>query len=167
MSDANTKTLTTALKAYPDAKIQTEKQFVKQQESGINFLLDLLYVLLSLSIVVSVAGIINTLVLTVFERTRELGMLRAVGMTPDQARGLIRNESMITAAIGTIVGIGLGLALAWIITRALTDQGIVFAVPWPQVGLVLVLGLLAGVLAAIAPAGRAARIDVLAAIAHE
>jgi putative ABC transport system permease protein len=74
---------------------------------------------------------------------------------------------VITAAIGTIVGIGLGLALAWIITRALTDQGIVFAVPWPQVGLVLVLGLLAGVLAAIAPAARAARIDVLAAIAHE
>ncbi len=81
--------------------------------------------------------------------------------------GLVRDESLLTAAVGTVVGIALGLILAWIVTRALSDEGIVFAVPWAQVGLVLVVGVLAGALAAIAPAARAAQLDLLAAIAHE
>ncbi|HEX3807774.1 MAG TPA: FtsX-like permease family protein, partial [Gaiellaceae bacterium] len=108
----NTGKLTAALATFPDAKLQTESQFKKQQESGINVFLDLLYVLLSLSIIVSLFGIVNTLVLSVFERTRELGMLRAVGMTRRQTRRMIRHESVVTALIGAALGIPLGVGLA-------------------------------------------------------
>ena len=109
---ANTAKLDRALKSFPDAKIQTEAQFKKNQEQGITLLLNLLYVLLSLSIVVSLFGIVNTLILTVFERTRELGMLRAVGMTRRQVRRMIRHESIITALIGAALGIPVGVVLA-------------------------------------------------------
>jgi putative ABC transport system permease protein len=94
-------------------------------------------------------------------------VLRAVGMTSRQTRVLIRDEALITAAVGTLIGVCLGLFLAWIVTRALTDEGIVFAVPWLQVIVVCAVGIAAGVAASIPPAARAARLDLLAAIAHE
>ena len=100
----NTAKLEAALKGFPDAKIATESQFKKNQEQGINVLLNLLYILLAISIIVSLFGIINTLVLTVFERTRELGMMRAVGMTRRQVRRMIRYEAVITALIGAASG---------------------------------------------------------------
>jgi putative ABC transport system permease protein len=156
-----------ALQAFPGVVARSQVQLRNQITGQVNQILLLFYALLAMSVLMALLGIVNTLTLSIYERTRELGLLRAVGMTPGQARRLVRDESMITAAIGTIVGIALGLVLAWIITRALTEQGIVFSVPWLQVGVVLVLGLLAGVLAAVAPAARAARLDVLAAIAHE
>jgi putative ABC transport system permease protein len=165
VSTANTNTLVSALKAYPDAKIQTEKQFVKQQESGINFLLDLLYVLLSLSIVVSVAGIINTLVLTVFERTRELGMLRAVGMSRTQVWGMIEAESIVTALIGATLGIPLGVGLALLISQAIGFSA--FAIPWTTLVFFVIAAIIAGFVAAILPALRAARLNVLAALQYE
>jgi putative ABC transport system permease protein len=155
------------LRAFPGVVARSQSQLRDQITSQVNSVLLLFYALLAMSVLMALLGIINTLTLSIHERTRELGMLRAVGMTPRQAREMVRNESVITAAIGTIVGIALGLALAWIITRALTDQGIVFSIPWLQVAVLFVLGLLAGVVAALAPAARAARIDVLAAIAHE
>jgi putative ABC transport system permease protein len=155
------------LRQFPGVVARSQSQLRAQVAGRVNSILVLFYALVALSVLMALLGIVNTLTLSIHERTRELGILRAVGMTPDQARGMIRDESVITAAIGTIVGLVLGLALAWIITRALTEQGIVFAVPWLQVGVLLVLGLLAGVLASLAPAARAARIDVLAAIAHE
>ena len=96
--------LKAALAGFPDAKIQTKSQFNHNQLPGLDMLLNLLYVLLSLSIVVSLFGIVNTLVLTVFERTRELGMLRAVGMSRRQVRRMIRHESVITALLGAASG---------------------------------------------------------------
>src|SRR5207248_1268437 len=106
---ANTKLLRDALNPFPDAKLQTKAQFTRNQEQGLTTLLNVLYVLLSLSIIVSLFGIVNTLVLTIFERTRELGMLRAVGMSRRQVRRMIRHESVITALLGATLGIPLGV----------------------------------------------------------
>src|SRR6185295_18903028 len=111
VTEANTKLLNQSVKDFPDAKIQTEKQFEHTQERGINVLLNLLFVLLGFSIIISLFGIVNTLVLMVFERTRELGMLRAVGMTRVQVRRMIRYESVVTALMGAAIGILLGLVL--------------------------------------------------------
>ncbi len=108
----NTAKLNAVLDAYPDAKIQTQAEFIHTQEQGINQFLILLYVLLGLSIIVSLFGIVNTLILTVFERTREIGMLRAVGMTRRQTRRMIRHEAVITALLGAALGIPVGLVLA-------------------------------------------------------
>ena len=133
------------LAAFPDAKLQTEQQFLSSQEASIQSELNLIYILLALSIIVSLFGIVNTLVLTVFERTRELGMLRAIGMTRRQTRRMIRHEAVITALLGACLGIPVGIGLAALFDRALGD--IPFAVPW---GTIVVF-----VLAAIArrPAG--------------
>jgi putative ABC transport system permease protein len=168
VTDANTAALKAALESkFPNTKIATASQFKKNQEQGLNQLLNLLFVLLGLSIVISVFGIVNTLVLTVFERTRELGMLRAVGMTRRQVRRMIRHESVVTALIGAALGIGLGFFLAALVTRALSSQGVVFAVPWLEVGIFVVASVVVGIVAALLPARRAARIDVLRAIAYE
>ena len=111
-TDANAAALEQALDAYPNAKVQTREQFIDNQISGLSSVLNILYVLLALSVLVSLFGIVNTLVLTVFERTREIGMLRAIGMTRRQVRRMIRHESVITALIGAAIGIVLGLVLA-------------------------------------------------------
>jgi putative ABC transport system permease protein len=162
---ANTKKLTNALKPFPDAKIATESQFKKNQEQGINTLLNLLYVLLSLSIVISLFGIVNTLVLTVFERTRELGMLRAVGMTRRQVRRMIRHESIVTALIGAALGIPVGIVLALMVGRAIKYPA--FTIPVGTLIVFVVAAVIAGILAAIFPARRAARLNVLEALQYE
>ena len=108
---ANQQALDQALADFPNAKAQTRSQFVDNQISGLSSVLNILYVLLALSVIVSLFGIVNTLVLTVFERTRELGMLRAIGMTRRQVRRMIRHESVITALIGGVLGIILGIVL--------------------------------------------------------
>jgi putative ABC transport system permease protein len=156
-----------ALSSLPGVVARSEKELSDKVSSRVNSILILFYALLAMSVLMSLLGIVNTLNLSVHERTRELGLLRAMGMTPGQARRLIRNESLITAAIGSIVGIALGIFLAWTVTRSLRNEGIVFSLPWLQVLAVLAVGLLVGVLAAFPPARRAARLDLLAAIAHE
>jgi putative ABC transport system permease protein len=156
-----------ALSSFPGVQARSQKQLKDEVSNRVNSVLVLFYALLAMSVLMSLLGIVNTLTLSVHERTRELGMLRAVGMTRGQTRTLIRDESVITAAIGALVGLLLGVFFAWIMTRALTSEGIVFAIPWGQVALLLALGLLAGVIAAAPPARRAAKLDLLAAIAHE
>ena len=128
VTDANTAALKAALKAFPNAKAQTRQQFKDNQIAGFKQVLNILYVLLALSIVISLFGIVNTLVLTVFERTRELGMLRAIGMTRRQVRRMIRYESVITALIGAALGLVLGVVLGSLFAIAVKD--IVFAIPW-------------------------------------
>ncbi len=162
---ANTRKLEAALRPFPEAKIQTETQFKKNQEQGIDTLLNLLYVLLSLSIVVSLFGIVNTLVLTVFERTRELGMLRAVGMTRRQLRRMIRHESIVTALIGASLAIPLGVVLALMVGKAIEYPA--FTIPWGSLVVFVVAAVIAGILAAIFPARRAAKLNVLEALQYE
>ena len=161
----NTTTLETALKDFPNAKAQTREEFVDNQISGLNSILNILYVLLALSVIVSLFGIVNTLVLTVFERTRELGMLRAIGMTRRQVRRMIRHESVITALIGGVLGIILGVVLgALLIARV---DFIEFALPTSQIITFAIATIVVGILAAIFPARRAARLDPLKALQYE
>jgi putative ABC transport system permease protein len=167
VSKENTRRLEAAVKKFPDAKVETEAQFKHDQEKFILNLLNLLYVLLGLSVVISLFGIVNTLVLTVFERTRELGMLRAVGMTRRQVRRMIRHESIITALIGATLGIGLGVFLGFLISIALSGQGIVFAVPYARIAVFVVAAVVVGLVAAIFPARRASRLNVLEALQYE
>ena len=162
---ANAGKLDRALGAFPNAKVQDRQTFKDNQASGLNQVLNVLYVLLALSVIVSLFGIVNTLVLTVFERTRELGMLRAVGMTRRQVRRMIRYESVITALIGAAIGIALGIVLA-VLLIARVDF-IVLA--WPVGSLVVfaIAALVVGLIAAIFPARRAARLNVLEALQYE
>jgi len=162
---ANTHALESALAGFPDAKIQTKAQFKENQEKGIDTLLNLLYVLLSLSIIVSLFGIVNTLVLTVFERTREIGMLRAVGLTRRQLRRMIRYESVITALIGAALGIPVGIVLALMIGQAIEYPA--FTIPVGTLVVFVIAAILAGIVAAIFPARRAARLNVLQALQYE
>lgn len=127
----------------------------------------LLYALLAMSLVISLFGIANSLFLSVHERTRELGMLRAIGATRIQIRQLIRYESIITAVIGGVLGTAIGILFAWLTTYALDDLGLGFAIPAGQLVVVGVLAVLAGVLGAVVPARRAARLDILHAISGD
>jgi putative ABC transport system permease protein len=161
----NTATLERALQRFPDAKVQTVDQFKKNQLMGLTLLLNLLYVLLSLSIIVSLFGIVNTLVLTVFERTRELGMLRAVGMTRRQVRAMIRHESVVTALLGAVLGIPLGVVLALMVGEAIRYPA--FTVPWGTLVAFVVAAIVVGLIAAIFPARRAGRLNVLEALQYE
>jgi putative ABC transport system permease protein len=167
VNDANTARLNLSLHSYPDAKIMTASQFKKNQEADINLTLNLLYGLLGLSVIISLFGVVNTLVLSVFERTRELGMLRAIGMTRSQVRRMIRHESIVTALIGAALGILVGTFLAILTTQALSDEGIVLAIPWTTIGVFVVATIVAGMLAAILPARRASRLNILKALQYE
>ena len=156
-----------ALDPFPQARARSQQELQDENASQINQILSLFYALLALSVIIAMFGIVNTLTLSIHERTRELGLLRAVGMTRRDVRRMVRYESAITAAIGGALGLVLGLFFAFVVTEALSDEGIVFAVPVGQVIAFLALTVFVGVLAAILPARRAARLDVLTAIAQE
>ena len=165
VTDANTAALERTLRDFPNAKAVTREKFKDNQISGLKSVLNILYVLLALSIVVSLFGIVNTLVLTVFERTRELGMLRAIGMTRRQVRRMIRHESVITALIGAALGIVLGLVLGGLLTARV--DFISFAIPWGQLVVFTIAAIVVGIVAAIFPARRAARLNPLEALHYE
>jgi len=154
-----------ALRPYPDVELRTESEFVQSQNAWIDKMLKLLYVLLSLSILISLFGIVNTLVLTVFERTREIGMLRAVGMTRRQVRNMIRHESIITALLGAALGIPVGIVLALMVGKAISYPA--FTIPWVTLVVFVVGAVIAGLFAAIFPARRAGRLNVLEALQYE
>ena len=160
--------VTKALAQYPNLKVQTRAQFEQSQVSSVNQLLGLVYALLGLAVIIALIGIVNTLMLSVFERTREIGLLRAVGMQRRQVRAMVRSEAVILAIFGAIVGIVIGTALGLALVASLRQQGITdTAVPVSSLVIFLLLSALLGLVAASWPARRAARLDVLAAIAAE
>jgi putative ABC transport system permease protein len=151
---------------YPTATVLDQTEFKEAQAASFNQLLGLVYVLLFLAIFIALLGIANTLALSILERTRELGLLRAVGMTRSQLRSTVRWESVIIAVLGTMLGLIIGVFFGWALVRALASEGIgTFTVPVVQLLVIVVLAALAGVVAAIVPARRAARLDVLEALA--
>jgi len=152
---------------FPQAQSQTLSQFKVDQAKQVDALLGLIYVLLALAIIVSLFGIVNTLILSIYERTRELGMLRAIGTSRRQIRQMIRYESIITSLIGGVIGLVVGVIFAIVITRPLASDGFVLSIPFGTLIVLLLLAALAGLLAAAGPARRAAKLDVLAAIATE
>ncbi len=157
-----------ALGAYPNVKVQTRAQFEQTQSQQVNQLLGLVYALLGLAVIIALIGIVNTLMLSVFERTHEIGLLRAVGMKRRQIRTMIRSESVILAVFGAIVGIVIGTGLGLALVASLRSQGITdTVVPYSSLVVFLVLSALLGLVAASWPARRAARLDVLSAIAAE
>jgi putative ABC transport system permease protein len=152
---------------FPTAKLQSNAEFKKSIGDQVNTLLALIYALLGVSVLISLFGIVNTLLLSVYERTREIGMLRAIGMTRRQLRRTIRFESAITAVIGSLLGLVIGVAFGWIVTQGLSSQGLVFAVPWGTLVACLVVAALVGVLAGAWPAWRASRLRILDALSYE
>jgi putative ABC transport system permease protein len=155
-------------KDYPNVQVRDQTEVKADQRRQINSLLGLVTALLALAIIIALFGIVNTLALSVFERTRELGLLRAVGMTRRQVRSMIRAESVITSVMGAVLGLAVGIFFGFALVRALSSQGIDrLVVPVGQLIAYVVLAALAGMLAAIWPARRAARLDVLAAISYE
>jgi putative ABC transport system permease protein len=157
-----------AIAEQPDATVMDQAEFQGAMSELIDQLLGLVTVLLLLAVLIALLGIVNTLALSVFERTRELGLLRAVGMTRGQVRSMVRWESVIISVIGALLGAGLGIGLGVALTRALADQGIdQIAIPGVQLGLYVVAAAVAGVLAAVGPARRASNVDVLRAVVTE
>ncbi|MFB6631652.1 ABC transporter permease [Streptomyces sp. NPDC056362] len=155
---------------YGHPEVQTREEYAAASAGGIDMMLTLIYALLALAVLIALLGIANTLTLSVHERTRELGLLRAVGQTRTQLRAMVRWESVLVAAFGTVGGLALGAFLGWVLVRATDGSGgsaLAFAVPVVRLAAVALVGLVAGALAAWRPARRAARLEILRAIATE
>ena len=154
--------------SFPQTHSQTAAEYTHEASNKVNKFLLLVYVLLALSVIVSLFGIVNTLILSIYERTRELGMMRAIGTSRSQIRQMIRYESLITAMIGGVLGLAVGVVGAILVTElALSGSGYELSIPVGTLVLVLIVAALAGLLAAQLPARRAARLDVLSALASE
>jgi putative ABC transport system permease protein len=161
------KAIEAALADTPTAQVQTAAEYKKSTVGLVNQILTLVYGLLALSVIISLFGIVNTLVLAVFERTREIGLTRAIGMSRRQVRATVRYESVITSIIGAALGIVVGILFAWVVVTKFAGQGITFSIPGGQLVVFVILAVFVGVIAAILPARRAARIDILEAIHYE
>jgi putative ABC transport system permease protein len=156
------------IKPLPTVTVKDPQQYAAQQKSQINVFLYFIYALLGLAVVIAVLGILNTLALSVIERTREVGLLRAVGVSRRQLRRMVRLEAIVVAVLGAVLGVGMGLVFGVALQRAIADQGVdVLSIPWGQLVLFVALAAVAGVIAAVLPARRAARLDVLRAIGAE
>jgi len=152
---------------YPSAKVRTNGEYKDFVGKQVNQILTIFYALLAFSVFISLFGVLITLLLSVYERTREIGMLRAIGTTRGQLRSMVFSESVITCAIGGIIGIGVGLLFGYLIAKGLESEGIQFSVPVVTIVVVFFLAALAGLVAALAPARRAAKLQPLDALHYE
>jgi putative ABC transport system permease protein len=164
---AVTAAVTRAMGEFPAAKVQTTDEYREAIGARLDQMVYLLYAMLAMSVVISLFGIANSLFLSIHERTREFGLLRAIGATRAQVRRIVRYESVITALIGGLLGLGIGLLFGFLMTAALADLGLTFSVPFAQLAGFLVLAVVVGILAAVVPARRGARVDVLTALHTE
>jgi putative ABC transport system permease protein len=156
------------LSAYPTLTVQTRQQFIDANSASIDQAQSLIDVLLVLSIVIAALGVVNTLALSVLERARELGLLRALGLTRRQTRSMVRWEAVIIALLGALLGLVIGAGMGTAVVRALATQGLSkLSVPAGQLLVYLVMAFFIGVIAAVLPARRAARLNILDAIASE
>jgi len=156
-----------AIVDYPTASVSSQADILVQIEEQLNGFLILIFGLLGMSVLIALLGVLLTLLLSVFERTREIGLLRAVGMIRSQVRSMVRWESVIVALFGALLGVGVGLFLGWILGRVIFDDGAVYTIPWTYVAAGFVSAAIAGLLAAWWPARRAASLNILEAIAYE
>jgi putative ABC transport system permease protein len=166
-SPAVTAALKHSLARFSDVTVEPTPAWIKTQTDDIKTTLAIFYAFLALSVLVSLFGMVNTLVLSVFERTREIGMLRAIGFSRRQLRRMIRHESVITALIGAALGLPLGVLLAAILTKGLSSQGVSFHIPLIQLLIFTLVAVVAGISAAVLPARRASRLNVLEALQYE
>jgi putative ABC transport system permease protein len=153
--------------SFPNARVDDRAGYVAEIKGALDIVLALVAMLLGLAVIIAVLGIINTLALSVVERTRELGLLRAVGMSRHQLRSMIRWESITIALIGGVLGVAVGMQIGVTLSNSLGSVISSVTFPWARLGMFLVFAVLAGVAAAVLPARRAARLDVLAAVTHE
>ncbi len=160
--------IATTVTPYPTAKLESRSGYIESQAAQIDTFVNLVYGLLALAVIIAVIGIANTLSLSVYERTHEFGLLRAVGASRRQIRSIVRMESEITALLGAVQGVVIGVVLGWAVVFALRDEGFSkLSVPILTIVVVLVIAIVCGIVAAARPARRAARLDVLSAIATE
>jgi putative ABC transport system permease protein len=160
--------ISAVIKDNPTVTLKDQHQFADEQAKQINQFLYIIYALLGLAIIIAVLGIVNTLALSVIERTREVGLLRAVGLSRRQLRRMIRLESVSISLLGAVLGMAMGIGFGIALQRAIADDGIdVLSIPWVQLAAFVVLAALVGVLAAVLPARRAAKLNVLDAISTQ
>jgi putative ABC transport system permease protein len=152
---------------FPNVETRSQAEVKADLQEQLNQVLVLIYALLGLSILIALFGVVNTLILSIHERTREIGMLRAIGTSKRQVRRMIRYESVITAMIGAVIGAVIGLGLAIVAVEALKDEGLFLSIPVPLLVILLILAAVAGVAAAIAPARRASKINIMEALQYE
>jgi putative ABC transport system permease protein len=156
------------LEPYPTAELRDNKQYKEDQAAQVNQIVSLVYVLLALALIIALIGVANTLALSIYERTREIGLLRAVGMSRSQVRSAIRWEAVIISLLGAANGLAIGLIFGWSVVRALRDEGFTnFAIAPAQLLIVVLVLVFFSIVAAIFPARRAAKLDVLRAISTE
>jgi putative ABC transport system permease protein len=166
--DAIRSDLESALEPYPNVEVQDQAEFREMYATFLNQILNIVTALLLFAVFIALFGVMNTLYLSIYERTRELGLLRAVGLTRRQTRAMVRREAGIIAVMGALLGIVIGIAFGWALQRALEPEGFTeLGIPGVQLAIYVAFAALFGWLFAVFPARRAARLNVLEAIAYE
>jgi putative ABC transport system permease protein len=163
-TDDTRQAISRVLEAFPNVEVEDQAEFKSSQIAQFDTILNLLYVMLLLAVIIALIGIVNTLALSIYERTREIGLLRAVGMTRKQVKRMVRDEAVIISIFGSLLGLAIGLVFGAALVSAISDEGVQFSLPVGQLVVFVILAGLAGLVAGLWPARRAAQREVLDAI---